>query len=416
MRRTTVLAALVALALVPRADAATGVWAPTFPNELGTQTYLDSTRDGTVVAIVGGHLVSSSDYGVTWTPGNPLSAPPGGGSSETRVATMSKTSWIAENGVAVSVTSDRGASWHPVSVTPVVANPRERFEYATNVAAADGSATALLGWGGFHVRGLCPWALPFTPVFTTHDAGAHWKRTDLPVTGDVWSAQWLDAKHAAVSVAEIEWSRPEGDERSCSSTGEWVASSVWTTADGGAHWRRAIHSDEWFIDAAWTSPTTLVMIGETNGTARSYVSLDGGRTFRAPVKVYANPVVPGNGGSFNGFPALGFGTARRGWVSACISGIYRTDNGGSEWAHEVSGADNNVWGVGDLTVMDGARAVAATPQSVFTRYGDVGAVPAAPVAPATAGPRVTTIARGPLSFSLTAPVSGPVSARVAYAR
>ena len=403
------LVPFLALALVAPAHAATPLWVGTYANELGTQTFVDSTRDGAVVAMVGGTtLVSSKDFGTTWTPGSPLTAPPGGGSSQTRVALMSASTWMTENGETVALTRDAGTTWKALTVPHVVRDPRESFEFATEVSAHEDGVTGLVGWGGSSVRGGCPYALQYTPVFTTHDAGLHWRRTDLPMAGEVWSSSWLDARHGVMSVVEYEWSDPVVSGNSCSSHGTWVQNSVWTTVDGGAHWRRAMRTDEWYVDAAWSSPTSLVMIGESNGVGRSYVSGDGGRTWHKPVPVYANAL------ALNGFPSVGF-AGGKGWVSACLTGAYRTDNGGSEWAHEASMMDGNVWGVGDLTVATSSRSVAATPQGLFTRYGDVGAagpsgvsVPVGALAPVT-----TTV--GAVTRTLVTPRVGPPSVTLSVA-
>ncbi len=402
MRRA--LVPLLAVALAVPARAAAPLWVPTFPNELGTQAFVDSTRDGTVVAMVSGTLVSSTDYGTTWKPASPLSAPPAGGSSQTRVALLSKSTWMSENGSSVALSRDAGATWTPVAVPPVL----NGFEYATEVSAHEDGVTGLVGWGGFDVRDGCPYALTFTPLFTTHDAGAHWRRTDLPVVGEVWSSSWLDRSHGVVSLVEFEWSEPVSDGNSCSSTGTWTRNSVWTTVDGGAHWRRALATSEWYVDAAWSSPTSLVMIGESKGVGRSYVSADGGRTWRKPVPVYANAL------GWNGFPSLGF-AGGKGWVSACLTGAYRTDNGGSEWSHEPSAMDDNVWGVGDLTVATASRSVAATPQGLFTRYGDVGAAGPARLGPVAPPAPVTTVAGG-MSRTLVTPRVGPLAVTLAVAR
>jgi hypothetical protein len=404
MRRA--LVPLVALALVAPAHAATPLWVGTYANEFGTQSFVDSTHDGAVVAMVGGAtLVSSKDYGTTWTPGSPLSAPPGGGSNQTRVALMSASTWMTENGSAVALTRDAGATWKALTIPPVT---RGGFEYATEVSAHEDGVTGLVGWSGSLVRDGCPYALQYTPLFTTHDAGLHWRRTDLPMSGEVWSSSWLDSRHAVASVVELEWSDPVVSGNSCSSTGTWTQNSIWTTADGGTHWRRAMRTGEWYVDAAWSSPTSLVMLGESKGVGRSYVSGDGGRTWRKPVPVYANSL------AFNGFPSIGF-AGGKGWVSACLTGAYRTDNGGSEWSHEPSAMDGNVWGVGDLTVATSSRSVAATPQGLFTRYGDVGAAgPAVPSGRLATPVPVTTVIGG-ASRTLVMPRVGPPSVRLTVA-
>ena len=412
MRRTVVAAVALALALPVAAEAETPVWAETFPVEPGSINVVDAVRSGTSVAVLGGGtLVKSTDFGTTWAPLNPLLGPPTGGSSQTRVATSSPTRWFAENGDAVSTTADAGLTWQRLSVPPVVKDPRERFEFASNIATVDGAPFAVVGWEGARIRGLCPYAFGFTPVFVTRDAGRSWKRTDLPGAGTVWSADWLDGKRAALTVIDLEWTEPVGDEDSCGTTGRWVSTSFWVTTDGGSTWRRALRTKEWWGTAAWASPSTFVAIGETNGVARAYVSVDGARRFRKPVHVYTTPGTEQS--RLNGYPALDFADGRRGWLGAIAVGVHRTDSGGSEWSHEVSPADGAFYGLPDMAAFDLDRAVLVGPHAISTRTGK--SVPlagpvAAPPAPVSL---VETVSRGRVVSELHRPAYGPPTALLA---
>lgn len=410
MRPALLVPVLAAVSLLlPPAAAGTPVWVETFAAEVGTRTEVDSSATGTVVAVVGGGtVVASKDSGMTWVPLGPLSSPPAGGSSQTVVAVSTGTRWFAENGSAVSTTPDAGTTWKEINVPRVVSPVRESFEFATDIGAAEGVPTAAVGWTGARIRGLCPYALDFTPLFVTRNGGASWRRTDLPAAGRVESVQWFDSRRAAVVVMELDWTDPQGDENECSSTGTVTRNSVWTTSDSGATWRRSMTTTEWFVAAAWATPSSVVVIGETDGVGRSYVSLDAGRTYRKPVPIYINPGVPGT--RLNGFPAVEFVGDRRGWVGAIASGIYRTDSGGSEWVHEVSSADGAFYGVSDLTALDASHAVFGGPRAILARYGEVGAAApgAPPLPPSVAGSSVTTTI-GRVSSTVTWPAYGPMS-------
>lgn len=416
--RTRAIPLLLALAVaVPPAGATggTAMWSVT-SGATGGMTIVSGSRSGTVVAVVsGGNLLASSDFGVTWLP--VATPPPNGGSSQTRVAVASPKRWFAENGIAVTTSADGGTTWQPIAPPPVVKNPAQRFEFADEIAAADGSSTALLGWAGARVIGLCPHAFTFTPLFTTHNAGRTWRRTDLPVAGSTWSASWLDSKRAAVVLTELDWSEPEGDDDGCESTGTFVATSVWVTSDGGARWKRVLRSpDIWYATASWTSPTSIAVVAEANGIGRSYVSKNAGRTFAKPLQVYATGV---DAQRVNGFPALDFADDRRGWVDTILSGVFRTDNGGTEWVHEPSPADGGFYGVPDFTALNRDRAVVAGPWSVNTRHGEApvapfsGPVLGAPDAPETL---VQTVVHGGVRREVRLPAFGPPSVTVRVSR
>ena len=411
MRRSAFLALALAALLAPPAGAGTTVWVETFAAEPGTMTHVDSIATGTVVSVIGGGtVVVSKDYGTTWAPLGPLSHPPAGGSSQTRVAVSSPTRWFAENGRAVSGTTDGGATWRDLAVPPVVRPARESFEFATEVGAADGLPYAVVGWAGARIRGLCPYALDFTPLFVTRDGGAHWRRVDLPGAGDVDRVTWFDARHAVATVVEREWSEPASDDDGCSSTGRWTANSVWTTSDSGTTWRLALRTTEWYVTAAWATTSSVVVLGETKGVGRAYVSLDGGRRFSRPIGVYAVP------GQFNGFPSMEFVAGRRGYLGAILAGIYRTDNGGTEWAHEVSPADGGFYGVPEITVMNRDRAVFGGPSALLTRYTEVAAVPAGAPGVAVPSGSVVTTAVGAATATLTRPAYGPSTLTLHVAR
>lgn len=404
MRRTTTALALAVLALVaPHSAAGTPAWVETYAAEPGTTTYVDSIASGTVVAVIGGVAVVSKDHGMTWVPLGPLSQPPNGGSSETRVAVSSPTRWFSENGDAVATSTDAGTTWRRLAMPRVIHPLSESWEFATDIGAVDGAPVAAVGWNGVRVRGGCPYAVDFTPMLVTRDGGARWRRTDLPVTGHVDNIEWFDSRRAAAVVVELEWTEPERDGNTCGSDGRWTSNSVWTTADGGSTWRLAMRTSEWYVAASWATPTSVVVLGETRGVGRAYVSADGGRTFRKPVDVYTTP------GGLNGFPSMEYVAGRRGYVGAILAGVYRTDNGGSEWTHETSAADAGVYGVPELTAMNRDRAVFAGPYAVHTRYGEAPVATAAPAAVVPGVPLVTTTSSGRVSSTVTMPAYGPLS-------
>lgn len=388
MRRLPALAlALVALVASP-SGAGTPVWVETFVAEHGTMTIVDGSRSGTALAVIGGGTtVKSTDYGLTWVPLGPLSEPPNGGSSQTRVAVADAKRFYAENGRAVSTSVDAGTTWRELSIPPVVRNPKESFEFADAVAAAEGSRTVAVGWGGARVVGLCPYVFDFTPVYVSHDGGARWRRTDLPVTGDVWQIEWYDARRAAVTVQEIEWEDPHGDDRECGASGIGTAQSVWVTSDGGATWRLVFRVKAGRATAAWSSPTSITVVAEVMGVGAAYVSNDSGRHFLRGVNLYTTA---GAGDvRLAGFPSLEYVDGRRGWVAVLGMGTFRTDNGGTEWAHEISPFDGSAYGVHDFTAFDKQRAAVGGPRSLVTRVGE--AVTGAPVPGALRAPAATSV-------------------------
>lgn len=415
MRRLPALVlALVAL-VAPPSDAGTPVWVDTFVAENGTMTIVDASRTGTALAVIGGGTtVKSTDFGLTWVPLGPLSQPPNGGSSQTRVAVSDATRFYSENGRVVAASTDGGTTWRELRIPLVVRDPRESFEYASAVAAAEASRTVAVGWGGSRVIGLCPHPFNFTPVYVSHDGGARWRRTDLPVPGDVWQMEWYGTRHATVTVQEIEWGEPEGDENECGVEGLGNAQSVWVTSDGGAMWRQVFRVPYGFAAAAWSSPTSLTVIAESMGVGSAYVSDDAGRRFRKPVPVYTTP---GHGDlRLNGFPSLEYVEGRRGWVAVIGSGVFRTDSGGSEWAHEVSPFDGAVYGVHDFTAFDKTRAVVAGPSAVVTRVGEAAAADAASsVTSLPSATSVETVIGGARRVVTRSPY-GPVRVRLSVER
>ncbi|HEV2889012.1 MAG TPA: hypothetical protein VGX28_01405 [Frankiaceae bacterium] len=408
MRRVLVIATALAALAAPTSHAGTPMWAETFVSEFGMST-ADGIRAGTAAVVIGGqNVVTSKDYGRTWTP--LVLSPPNGGSSQTTVAVTTPTRWYAENGRAVSMTTDAGASWRPVPIRPVISNPHESFEGATNVAAADNAPSALIGWSAARVRDLCPYAVDFTPLFVTRDAGARWTRVDLPAVGDAWGIEWFDASHAAVVLIEYDWTEPERNGNECVSEGIFRQYSVWLTSDAGRSFRRAFTWKHGYVAAAWSSPTSVAVVAERNGGGISFVSNDSGRTFSRSVPVYAN-----NG--FNGFPTMEFVEHRRGWVGAILAGVFRSDSGGYEWAHEASTADGSFYGVPSLTALDGTRAVNVTPRAVITRLGDVpGTPPAAPVDRVAFDGLTVTTTIGAVTRTVTHRAYGPPVASLRVVR
>ncbi|HEX8001930.1 MAG TPA: hypothetical protein VF519_04465 [Mycobacteriales bacterium] len=410
MRRVLVLATALAALAVPPSDAGTALWAETFVSEFG-MSKADGIHAGTAAVVIGGtNVLASKDYGVTWTP--LVSGPPNGGSSQTTVALSTPARWYAENGRAVSVTADGGTTWRPAAIQPVIRNPRESFEFASNVGAADNAASALVGWGGARVVGLCPYSFDFTPLFVTRDGGTRWSRVDLPVSGDVWSVEWFDARHAAVVLTELDWTEPERDGSVCQSDGVFQQNSVWVTSDAGRTFRRVFAWKEGYVAAAWSSPTTIAVVAEQNGGGKSFVSHDGGRTFSRPVQLYAN-----NG--FNGFPSMEFVEKRRGWLGAILAGAFRSDTAGMEWTHEPSSADGSIYGVPDLAVLDLTRAVNVTPRAVVTRVGEVaGPVPSGSdrgLGPVSFDGLTVTTTIGAVTRTVERPLYGPPVASIRVA-
>lgn len=406
MSRRTVLAILTAVSLCQPARAGTPLWAETYAAMPGTQTSVDSESSGTVVAVVSGKtVVASKDAGVTWAPLSPLSSPPSGGSSHTRVSPSTKTLWFAENGRTVSATKDGGASWRALPLPTVVKDPTMLFEFATEVAAVDGVPSAAVGWAGSRVVEGCPYRFPFTPVYATRDGGARWHRVDLPVeSGHVESISWLDAGRAVLVMLEFQWTpTTRDDDGSCGYSGTLARSSVWATTDGARSWRRIYRSEgPAIIAAGWSSPTSIAIVEEIYGRGRSFVSNDGGRTFSRKMPLYDLKGI-------NGFPSMQFVAGKRGWLGTIIAGVFRTDTGGAEWTHEVSPVDGSFYGVPELTAIDRDSAVHAGPRALVTRMGEAPvAAPTGPATPHAAAPDVVTVtnAVGGLSSTLTLPVRG----------
>lgn len=392
------------------AGAGQAEWVQTQVAEPGTMTIVDGSRSGDALAVVGGGTVyHSTDFGSTWQPLSVLTNPPGGGSSQSFVADASSKLWYAGNGSSVSTSIDQGAAWRAAPV-PNFRKPAGSAVMASvnTLAALSGTGVALAGWNTSYVMNACAYTTPTTPITTTHNGGRTWSVGYLSVpSGMVLSGRWLDASHAAVSVVEFAWTHVK-DSSGCGVNGSGDAVSVWITSDGGRHWRRALRLADGWASAAWADPRTLLVVAESAGVARVYRSPNAGKTFdQNPPVLYSNPA------SIGGFPSLEFATGGRAWVGAVFAGMYRTDNAGLAWAHELSAADGAFYGVSDFTAMSADHAVMGGPNAILTRIGT--APVGSPVGsslgrPAATGDVAAAIDDGGLHVVF--PVSGPIRSTI----
>lgn len=375
--RIGLLAALaVGCIALPPAGAGQPAWVQTQAVQPGTMTIVDGSRTGDALAASAGTVFHSTDFGVTWQPLSPLTRPPGSGdNAQVYVADASANLWYAGTNTNVSASTNRGLTWRtapePSFPRPAGAAPMESIDA---LAALKGSTIALAGWNNWYELNSCAYTSPRTPITTTRDGGRTWSTAYLPVrSGMVLSGRWLDPAHAAVSVVEFDW-KPFKGSSGCGANGTGDAISVWITSDGGRHWHRALRVAAGWASAAWADPHTVVAVVESDATARVYRSRNAGKSFdQNPQVLYSNPA------GIGGFPSLDFATKDRAWVGAVVGGMFRTDNAGVAWTHELSPADGAFYGVSDFTAMNADRAVMGGPTALITRIGTapVGAAPVA---------------------------------------
>jgi photosystem II stability/assembly factor-like uncharacterized protein len=367
VKRTLTLAALalVATALPVHAEP-TPAWTGTLPVEQQTLTQLTAApdRSGVVLGWVNGTAWRSRDAGLTWTPllAGPL---PGGASySELRAATAT-VAW-GKNGSTLSRSTNAGDTWQRVAMPDVT---RSKFEYIGGLDTTARGATVIGTREGAEINDGCPAPITTLPVLATYDGGRHWRRTDLPVPDETWAVRIApDGRHVALLAWEMRWSQPERDGSSCSVEGTANSTAVWVSADAGRTWKRTFRCATACFSMAWAGSGRLVV-----GTARGdvYVGDGGGRKFRSAGRVWPS-FVP----EVELLQAIGFADAKRGWASVNGVGIFRTDNGGTEWTLEQSPQGAYQLAIGDLTVVDRERAVSGGPwvvaSRVMTPAGSVG--------------------------------------------
>lgn len=401
--RIGLLAALaVGCIALPPAGAGQPTWVQTQAVEPGTMTIVDGSPSGDALAATAGTIYHSTDFGVTWQPLSPLTRPPGSGaSSQVEVADASANLWYAATGTGLSASTNSGLTWRtapaPNFPRPAGAAP---LDSVNTLAALKGSTIALAGWNVGYELHSCAYTSPITPITTTRDGGRTWSNAYLPVrSGMVLSGRWLDPAHAAVSVVEFAW-KPFKDSSGCGVNGSSDAVSVWITSDGGRHWRRALRIAAGWASAAWADPHTVVAVAESDGVARVYRSRNAGKAFDQDPKVlYSNPA------GIGGFPSLDFTAKGRGWVGAVVAGMFRTDDAGAAWTHELSPADGAFYGVSDFTAMNADHAVMGGPSALITRIGPA-PVGAAPVPAAPSGRVAAVVDNGWLHA--TFPAAGPI--------
>jgi len=391
---------------LPPAGAGQPEWVETQAVEPGTMTIVDGSPSGDALAATGGHVSHSTDFGVTWQALSPLTSPPGSGAnSQVYVADASANLWYAGTGDGVSTSTNKGLTWRtapePNFRRPAGARPMESIN---TLAALKGSTIALVGWNDGYELNSCAYTSPRTPITTTRDGGRTWSTAYLPVrSGMVLSGRWLDRAHAAVSVVEFQW-EPFKNSSSCGVNGTGVAVSVWLTSDGGRHWRRGLRLPAGWASAAWADPHTVVAVVESDAVARVYRSRNAGKSFdQDPRVLYSNPAEIG------GFPSLDVATKGRAWVGAVVAGMFRTDDAGVTWTHELSPADGAFYGVSDFTAMNADRAVMGGPTALITRLGTA-PVGTPPVRPATTGGIAAVVNSG--AWHVVFPTAGPIQATI----
>jgi photosystem II stability/assembly factor-like uncharacterized protein len=384
MRRRWLVPALT-LACLSQAGVHAGppVWAPTHPVQQQAEIRLAATPDGGVWAVVDhNRVLRSADAGRTWMPVNPVAlqadgvdlpyaGPVLGGSSETLLASVSSTQAWAANGTALSRTVDAGTTWRRVA-TPSVTKSRF-FESAEGLEVRGNQVWYFRS--GSEVVGYCPYPLKTTPVLISHNAGASWTRSDLPVPGG-WAhrARFVDARRGVALVIEFDYTETTDDGSSCGYSGTSKNTAVMLTTDGGRTWRRSLTCPGVCFAASWVSASRVV-VGSYDG--QLFSSDDGGRRFQALGSFFDRPATP------YGLTGLDF-VGRRGWAAVNGVGVFRSDDGGSEWVKEVSTQDAFFLAIVDLTAVDQERAVTVGPYSLLTRSTTPGV--AAPGSPPSTRP------------------------------
>jgi len=201
-------------------------------------------------------LYSTADGGETWRllPGElPSGADLGPfGAANRPVFTESGEGWLGGGFISAPIvyhTTDGGASWHPIEVTP----ERGR-EFFTSVALIPGGNVLVVATGGSELvnvylssdQGATWQTLPQTTsdlenvefvdaddwwttsdgvIFQTHDAGATWRRViglGFPAYWNFQTAGVIDADHAWWAMTSEALSTNNG---------------LAMTSDGGAHWK-----------------------------------------------------------------------------------------------------------------------------------------------------------------------------------
>jgi photosystem II stability/assembly factor-like uncharacterized protein len=350
MRRGIVVGIAVSalIGLYPAAAAAQ-VWRPAGPPAPGSTTMTSAFPDGSAFfAPANGDILRTRDGGATWQPIE--SAPPGGYAVWMQMATPSA-GWAVRNGV-LSRTTDGGATWSEVDYPYQGGNGGTATGVGTG---ADGKTVTLHADGSPTVQG-CPLEDGVSELLTSHDGGATWRAFALPHDGSGWFVEWApDGRRAVASVTGTRFTREPGECAVAEAAN--LGSDLWVTDDGGATWRRTLHSDLAWINAAWLPGGRLVaamMSGEV------HLSDDAGRTWRQTTDLMVDPGLSFSVSDLAATPA--------GAVYATVNGggIMRSEDAVT-WTKETSVFDvPSLSGFDSVAAFDEDRAVAggAHPLSV----------------------------------------------------
>jgi photosystem II stability/assembly factor-like uncharacterized protein len=366
MRRPSVAALSLLLVSPLMAHGETPAWTPTHPVQQQSEMRLSATPDGGVWAVVDhNRVVRSADRGETWTPVNPVPAqvdgaplpgtgPTLGGSSDTLISGVSKASAWAANGSALSRSTDAGSTWRAVK-TPSVTRTKW-FEYSSAITARGRSVWYFRA--GSEVRDSCAYPIPTTPVLSSADNGAHWRRGDVAVpAGAASRVRFVDGRRGIALVVEFDYKKTD-DGTWCGYEGVSKSTAVALTTDGGRTWRRTFTCPGYCRSVAWVS-TKRVLVASRDG--RLFASDTGGTSFHGLGRLFEEPVSP-----LYALDAIDF-VGNRGWAAVNGVGIYRSDDGGMEWVLEDSVQQAFFLAVVDLTAVDHDRAVGVGPYAIITR-------------------------------------------------
>jgi photosystem II stability/assembly factor-like uncharacterized protein len=287
--------------------------------------------------LFGGRLTHSTDGGRTWLADGPTPAP-GRGAASSRPGffdgrVLVAISSLSSPGETVRFygTSDAGQTWRelsrvgPLPHEPTVVGVVRRAQ----IAFADPDAWWLVA------------SDPHPVVYTTSDAGTHWRHHPLPVPGPALKAPWLqftatDQQHAWVLVTGNDMSH------------------LFATSDGGRTWTE-VHPDHPHNPAPHTTRTSAPTCRSPQLTARIATS---GSVMSQPFATIALRNHSPNPCTLRGYPRLTvFGHRARGPVTRLPShprqgSIYERDDPGP---HRLLLAPSQVatFSVGTATAFQG---------------------------------------------------------------
>lgn len=397
MRLRTVLVVL-AVAAVPvspaRADSG-GVWVPSLEATQGFDK-LSAFPDGTMYAQYLDSYARSKDAGKTWqlmprpprqylgSSGIKFATPTVGwsvGGTSPAVPEDIATLVTGEDGVGDEVkrcgglmplhrTTDGGTTWRAVCVPHSKATDlTSRFGPGAYALAPykDGKTLTLVGTESDYTKAPPPCGTYSDVLYTTHDAGAHWVRAQLPKG---WTGGYRIQTYDTSTIGYLSyfWEEHETVNESCSS----ATVGLFLSRDGGKTFKKT------YVCRPQPTCTSLaivtrqrIIIGRTDGT--TLVSKDGGATWRLGQRLFEytwqKAIDTGQASPYMFWAqAMSFADAQHGFASTRGSGTWRTSNGGLSWTQEKSPECGFFpWGIGEIATGSATTAVTGGPQWISAR-------------------------------------------------